>query len=179
MVRAWAWISYLSHYNYRYVSFQVSISGEQNATLNTSASLCSQRVKYEGEVCSEELAQWQLCFFGPQNTSEIYLPALSDQQETEATASQLLSGFRLLAPSSECVAAFQPFLCLMLFGLCNSNNQLHQVTRTDCVTLTTDVCSKEFNAAREFLELPSCDTFEDQETQCLDDIIGENGQILL
>ena len=154
-----------------------SISGEQNATLNTSASLCSesQRVKYEGEICSKEFAQWQLCFLGPQDTSEIYLPAFNDQQETEATAHQLLSYFHILGPSSECVAAFQPFLCLELFGLCDSRNQLHQVTRTDCVRLTTDTCRKELNAAREFLDLPSCDTFEDRdfETQCLEDIIGE------
>ena len=59
------------------------------------------RVKYEGEVCSEELAQWQLCFLGPQD-----LPSLSDQQEIEATVGQLLSTFHLLDPNSECETAF-------------------------------------------------------------------------
>ena len=74
-------------------------------------------MKYEGNVCFEELTQWQLCFLGPQETGDIYLPALSDQQETEANARQLLNSFRLLGPSPECVASFRPFLCLELFEL--------------------------------------------------------------
>ena len=124
-------------------------------------------MKYIGNVCSKELAQWQLCFLGTQDTSEISLPSLSDQQEIEATAGQLLSIFSLLDPSPECVAAFRPFLCLELFGLCDANNQLHQVTRVDCMRLTTDVCKREYDIAANFLELPSCDSFKDQETQCL------------
>ena len=124
-------------------------------------------MKYVGEVCSKELAQWQLCFLGPQNTSDIYLPSFSDQQETEATAGQLLSIFSLLDPSPECVAAFRPFLCLERFGLCDTSNQLHQVTRADCVRLTTDVCKREFDMAINFMELPNCNSFKDQETQCL------------
>ena len=134
---------------------------------NASASLCSQRVKYEGEVCSKELAQWQLCFLGPQDTSEIYLPSLSDQQEIEATVGQLLSTFHLLDPNSECETAFRSFLCLELFGLCDVNNQLRQVTRADCVRLTIDVCKREFDIAINFLNLPSCDSFKDEEIQCL------------
>ena len=155
----------------------MSVSEEQNTTLslNVSGSLaqeCSQRVKYEGEVCSKELAQWQLCFFGPQNTSEIYLPALSDQQEIEASASQLLSFFvSVLDPSSECVAAFQSYLCLHLFGLCDANGQFCQVTRADYVRLTKDVCETEFNnLVRNFLReavLPCCNSFQDHKIQCL------------
>ena len=120
-----------------------------------------------GEICSEELAQWQLCFLGPQNTSDIHLPGFSDQKEIEATARQLLSIFSLLDPSPECVAAFRPFLCLEQFGLCDMSNQLHHVTQAECVRLTTDVCRREFNIAANFMELPSCDSFKDQEIQCL------------
>ena len=141
--------------------------------LNISTSSCSPRVRYEGDLCSKELAQWQLCFLGPQDTSDIYLglSSQSDQQQIEANASELLSSFRLLvSPSSECEVAFRLFLCLKQFGLCDDNNQLHQVTRTDCMRLTTDVCSREFTLARNFLGegvLPSCDSFVDQEIQCL------------
>ena len=147
---------------------------EQNITLNISVSLsCSQRIKYEGEVCFEELAQWQLCFLGPQETSDVYLPSLGDQQETETTASRLLLGFHLLASLSlECEAAFRPFLCLYLFGSCDSYNKLKQVTRADCAKLTMDVCNREFNLARKVMELPNCDTFEDQEIQCVDNVTG-------
>ena len=156
----------------------MSVGEEQNTTLvslNASGSLsqeCYQRVKYEGEVCSKELAQWQLCFFGPQNTSEIYLPSLSDHQETEANASQLINFFAsVLDPSSECVSAFRSFLCLYLFGSCDANSRFHQVTRADCVRLTTDLCKREFNnLARSFLReavLPSCNSFQDDEIQCL------------
>ena len=161
-------------------SFKVSVIWEQNATkiLNVSGSLaqeCSQKVNYKGKVCYAELAQWQLCFLGPQDTNGIYVPALSDHQEIEADARQLLSSIRLLDPSSECVAAFQAFLCLELFGLCDANNQLHQVTQTDCVRLTTDVCRREFNFARNFLGvgvLPSCDSFQNQESQCIGIILS-------
>jgi hypothetical protein len=139
----------------------------QNAIPNTSESLCSERVKYEGEVCSKELAQWQLCFLGTQDTGEVYLPALSDQQETEASASQVLAFLHLLNPNPECVAAFRLFLCLERFLLCDANNQLYQVTRADCVRLSTDVCKREFNIAANVMELPSCDSFIDQKTQCL------------
>ena len=138
---------------------------------NISTSSCSPRVRYEGDLCSKELAQWQLCFLGPQDTSDIYLSSQSDQKQTEASARELLSSFRLLLdPSSECEVAFRLFFCLEQFGLCDDNNQLHQVTRTDCMRLTTDVCSREFTLARNFLGegvLPSCDSFLDQEIQCL------------
>ena len=112
---------------------------------NISTSPCSPRVRYEGDLCSEELAQWQLCFLGPQDTSNIYLSSRNDQQQIEANASELLSSFRLLVgPSSKCEVAFRLFLCLEQFGLCDDNNQLHQVTKTDCMRLKTDLCSREF-----------------------------------
>ena len=156
-----------------HIAFFFYLSLEQNITLNISVSLsCSQRVKYEGEVCFEELAQWQRCFLGPQATSDVYLPSLGDQQETETTASQLLLGFHLLGPGAECEAAFRPFLCLYLFGSCDSYNKLNQVTRADCVKLTMDVCNREFNLARNVMELPNCDMFEDQEIQCVDNVTG-------
>ena len=158
----------------------MSVSEEQNTTINLHASgslaqECSQRVKYKGKVCSKELAQWQLCFFGPQNTSEIYLPSLSDQQETEASVSQLLSFFTsVLDPCSECVEAFRSFWCLYLFlGSCDANGRFCQVniTKKDCMRLTTDICKREFNnLARSFLReavLPSCNSFQDHEMQCL------------
>lgn len=148
------------------------ISEEQNATMRSES--LAQYIKYEGKVCSKELTQWQLCVFGPQNTSEIYFPALGGQQETEANAIQLLNFFKsvpLVDPSPECVAAFWSFLCMYLFGSCDANNRFYQGTRADCVRLTTDVCKREFNnLARGILReavLPSCDTFQDHEVQCL------------
>lgn len=150
-------------YNYSLTMLYIS----QNAIANTSASSCSERVKYEGEECSKELAQWQLCFLGPQDTGEIYLPAaLGDQQESEDSASQILTYFHFLNPSPECVAAFRLFLCLERFLLCDASNELYQVTRADCVRLTTDVCKREFNIAANVMTLPSCDSFIDQKTQC-------------
>jgi hypothetical protein len=137
----------------------------QNGIPNTSDS-CSERVKYEGEVCSNELAQWQLCFLG-QDTSEIYIPARSDQQVIEASASQVLTSFYFLNPNPECVVAFRFFLCLEQFLLCDANNQLYQITRADCERLSTDVCKREFNIAAQVMELPSCKSFIDQKTQCL------------
>ena len=147
------------HYEHS-VKVSATIIFSQNATS------CSERVKYKGEVCSKELAQWQLCFLGPQDISEIYLPALSDQQESEASTSQILTSIHFLNPSPECVAAFQLFLCLEKFRLCDASYQLYQVTRADCERLATDVCKREFNIAAKVMPLPSCDSFIDQKTQC-------------
>lgn len=152
---------------WRGYSYQLCVP--QNAIPNASES-CSERVKYEGEVCSNELAQWQLCFLGQQDTGEIYIPALGDQQEIEASARQMLTSLHFLNPNPECVVAFRFFLCLERFLLCDANNQLYQVTRADCVRLSTDVCKREFNIAAQLMELPSCDSFFDQKTQCLGEI---------
>ena len=124
---------------------------------------------YEGQVCLSELTRWQQCF-SPQSDT-VYLPSDINQQETEATANFLLLGLLMLSPSAECEAAIKPFMCLYLFGSCDSDNQPHQVTRADCERLRDDVCSEELVLAVDLLGegvLPNCDDLQDlqQEEEC-------------
>jgi hypothetical protein len=75
----------------------------------------------------------------------------------------------MLSPSQECEAAIKPFLCLYLFGSCDSHNQTHQVTQVDCERLRDDVCSQELLLAVDLLGqgvLPNCDDLLQQEEEC-------------
>ena len=77
----------------------------------------------------------------------------------------------MLSPSAECEAAIKPFMCLYLFGSCDSDNQPHQVTQADCERLRDDVCSEELVLAVDLLGegvLPNCDDLQDlqQEEEC-------------
>ena len=61
--------------------------------------------------------------------------------------------------SPECEEAVLPFLCLYLFGLCDSNETLYQPSSVDCVTISTVVCAREWIAATNILgqdALPQC-----------------------
>ena len=132
-----------------------------------STSSCDQMTAYEGEVCLNELTQWQQCF-SPQSDA-IYIPSNINQEEAEATAQRFLLGLSLLSPSPECEAAIRPFLCLYLFGSCDSNNQTHQATKANCISLRDVVCAQEFAQAERIVGqdmLPNCDDLIQQEEEC-------------
>lgn len=129
---------------------------------------CLRQEVYQGTICSDELREWQLCFSGRQ-TDKVYVPSSVDQDRAESTANLLVRALPLLSPSPECAAAIKPFMCLYLFGSCDTDNQLRQVSRADCVSLRDDVCAgpwETISMTREGV-LPNCNTFEDPETQCL------------
>ena len=103
-------------------------------------------------------------------TTDILLPSNVDQQKAEDSASLLLSGLLFLSPSQECVAAIKPFMCLYLFGSCDYQNQLRQVSRSDCVELRDELCPDQWKAAIRILgegTLPDCSIIEEHEIECL------------
>ena len=119
---------------------------------------------YDGQACLSELTQWQQ-YFSPLSDA-VYVPP---NMEAEATAERLLLGLPLLSPSPECEAAIRPFLCLYLFGSCDSDNNLHQVTQISCIRLRDDVCAREFILAEGIVGqgvLPNCDDLLQQEEEC-------------
>ena len=131
------------------------------------ASSCDQMVIYEGQVCLSELTRWQQCFSS--QSDAVYLPTNTNQEEAEATANLLLQGLPLLSPSPECEVAIRPFLCLYLFGSCDSDNQPHQVTQANCERLRDNVCAREFVLAERLVGqgvLPNCDDLLQQEEEC-------------
>ena len=67
----------------------------------------------------------------------------------ELEAYQLLTvGLSFLQTSAECEAAVRPFLCLYPFSLCGSGSgQVYQPSFTECVTLMTKTCAREWQVA--------------------------------
>ena len=128
-------------------------------------SSCDQKVVYVGNICLNELTRWRQCF-SPQSYI-VYLPSDTNQEGAEDTATNLLRLADLDPPllGPECEAAIRPFLCLYLFGSCDSDNQPHRGTRESCERLRDDVCAQEFMRVQELHVLPNCDELQ-QETEC-------------
>ena len=132
------------------------------------SSNCDQKIAYSKEICSSELQYWQQCF-SQQANADIYIPSNIDPQQTEERAKSFFFGLPSLSPSPKCVDDLRPFLCLYLFGSCDSNNQSHQITQADCERLRDDVCAQEWAKAESFLgrgALPQCSDFPNQEELC-------------
>ena len=126
-----------------------------------------ERVNYIGTICFNELLQQQSCFSGLE-TNEILISSHVNQVKAEDKAKSLLVALPILSPSQECVTAIKPFMCLYLFGLCDANNQLRQVSQTDCVRIRDELCVEQWKAATMIpgVMLPDCSTFEDHDIQC-------------
>ena len=123
----------------------------------SNVSHCHEWKNYTGEVCLDELMKYQSCYHQqPSHQDVIYIPFETDQEEAEATATRLLQGLPLLSPSPECEAAIKPFLCLYLFGSCDTNNQSHQVTKDDCLRVREDVCVEEWELAERYIGQLRC-----------------------
>ena len=137
----------------------------RNGVLNQTG--CDRPINYSGNICYNELKTYQSCYDPLAGLSNvIHVPLETNQEEAEATATRLLQGLPLLSPSQECEAAIKPFLCLYLFGSCDSDNQSHQATRADCLRLKENICVEEWALAERYLGqgiLPDCNAFEDED----------------
>ena len=125
---------------------------------------CDDWKNYTDEVCLDELTKLQFCY-ASQINEPVRIPFHTNQGEAEATAQRLLLGLPLLSPSPECEAAIRPFLCLYLFGSCDSENQPHRVTQADCRRMRDDVCAREWALAETFLGqgvLPECGNLDSE-----------------
>jgi hypothetical protein len=129
-------------------------------TNGSSLNLCDHWKNYTGEICLNELIKLQPCY-ASQVDVPVRIPADTNQEDSEATAKRLLQGLPLLSPSPDCEAAIRPFLCLYLFGSCDSDNQSHRSTQADCKEIRDDVCAREWALAEGYLGqgvLPECGT---------------------
>ena len=145
------------------LNLQAEIDPQGNS--DQAVSSCDQISVYEGQICLSELTRWQQCF-SPQSNAKVYVPSDVDQHGAEDTANTLLRNLQFLSFSTECVSAIRPFLCLYLFGSCDSNNQSHQVTQTNCETLRNDVCAREWALAEGIVILPNCDKLIREKEEC-------------
>ena len=98
----------------------------------------------------------------------MYVPSGIDQNRAESMANLLVGSLSLLSASPECATAIKPFMCLYLFGSCDSDNQLRQVSQANCVRLRDDVCAGPWETISMVREgvLPDCRNFREQDVQC-------------
>ena len=161
-----------------------NVTGNQNNT--PSPGMCSNQIAradlmcpsnavYTQDACQDYLLTLQGCLPNRQSSSDVYVSAI-DQVETEGQVNLLLNGLRdFVRPSPECQAAVEPFLCLYLFGLCDSSGVAYGPSFEECVFISTDVCASEWSRANSLLiqvglsPLPECASFPSTAT----DISGE------
>ena len=126
-----------------------------------------------GDACRSVLQSQQDCLPDRLGSSDIRISPRDgvDQEELEIQAGLLLNGLSspLISASPECEEAVLPFLCLYLFGLCDSNGTLYQPSSGDCVTISTVVCEREWIAATTILGpevLPQCELLPAATIEC-------------
>ena len=126
---------------------------------------------YSGQICADLLSSLQACYSGVSSPSPpLNIPSTTDQLKGESDAMLFLSGLPLLNPSQECLEKIQPFLCLHIFGLCDTNGNLRTTTRGECVRLRDDVCAAEWAIVLSFGlppgTLPVCEDLPDADNEC-------------
>ena len=124
---------------------------------------------YSGDICRDELTSLQTCFSGATSATPVLnIPVSMDQVMAEEQAVFLINGLRLYA-SPECVEVAVPYICLTFFPLCDSDNDLHTVSRDECVFLKNDICADTFRLAERVLgssSLPVCGELPDISNDC-------------
>ena len=145
-----------------------SCSHCQVEVVNKTESGCTNVVAYSGEICREVFSSLQTCFSGEMSTSNI--PFLVDQEAGERDTMNLVNGLSFLNPSPQCRDAIIPFLCLYIFTLCDSRNNLHTTSRDNCLELSDNICAEEWSQAVGFLGpgvLPLCEDLPDITNECI------------
>ena len=129
-------------------------------------SMCSSNVVYTQAACQDYLLTLQGCLPDRQSSSDVYVSA-TDQVETEGQVNILLNSLNtIVRPSPGCRAAVEPFLCLYLFGLCDSSGVAYEPSFEECVFISTDICASEWAEANNLLTLaglsplPECTSFK-------------------
>ena len=122
---------------------------------------------YSGQLCDSELSSLQTCYSGSPDTP-VTVPTVIDQNQGEFNMRSLIIGLRFLNPSPECKKRVMPFVCLHLFGLCDSGGDYRTTLRETCVELRDNICAAEWNLAAEFLPevLPVCEDLRDEADEC-------------
>ena len=87
-------------------------------------------------------------------------------RDEEDTASQLLPLLNLLRPSAACTEAVVPFLCVFLFGLCDSSGVSIQPTSVQCEQIRDVLCPDQWRQAALVVDLPECSSFPAEQAPC-------------
>ena len=147
-------------------------SGSGSTSGNQMNAVCL--TKYTGTHCLQSLHN---CLPGEQNTSEIFISNLIDDQSLleDGIETLLFSLEFLIRPSDECRKRVVPFLCLYTFGICDENSVDYRPKATECSDIRDNVCESEWQEANSALvsfgmpTLPDCSTFSDDGLVCSSD----------
>ena len=133
-------------------------------------SMCSSNVVYTQAACQDYLLTLQGCLPDRQSSGDVYV-SVTDLVETERQVNGLLNNLNtFIGPSPGCRAAVEPFLCLYLFGLCDSSGVAYEPSFEECVFISTDICASEWAQANILLTLgglsplPECTSFQSTAT---------------
>ena len=120
---------------------------------------------YTQDACQDYLLTLQGCLPDGQRNSYVYVSG-TDQEKKERQAVQILGGLTRIGATSGCRAVAEPFLCLYIFGLCDSSGMVYAPSYEDCVLISTDLCASEWATANQLLpllgepSLPECSSFQ-------------------
>ncbi len=139
-------------------------------------STCEEAGPYSGQVCTDMFTSLQTCFSGASSPPPaLSIPSVIDQQQGESYARQLMNNLPFLTPTRNCLERIRPFLCLHIFGLCDTSGNLHTTPRGECLRLRDSVCSSEWSRALSFLPpgtLPVCEDLPDMDEECTGNFCG-------
>lgn len=144
------------------------------------------RELYRGQICRQALLSRQSCIDSNNASSagnslfgQVYIPAGSDQDALEQTASELLVGLESLPPDSQCqLTLLLPFLCSIMFGLCDSGGQLYTPSSGECTAVTEFVTQQGLLlpllsvATAADVQLPQCEMLPDFFENCAAPVSG-------
>ncbi len=110
-----------------------------------------------------------MCFSEVSSTpSAIRIPSTIDQQQRESEAMNLKNAFASFDPTPNCLEEIMPFLCIHVFGLCDTGRNLHTPFRGECLNLRDGVCSVGWARVMSLLpgSLPVCEDLPDMTRNC-------------
>jgi hypothetical protein len=128
---------------------------------------------YSGEICTDVFISLQTCFSGdttPPPPLNIPVSPTVSQEMAELEAVRLFSGLPILRPTRECEEAILPFLCLSMFGLCDTSDVFHTILRGQCLELRDNICADVWRGAIAILgpdALPVCEELADISDDCV------------
>lgn len=122
---------------------------------------CSMGVPYPGGLCEPVLEDMLLSM---DCDSELPLSVLHGNQEGNA---RVLLPIFSQSHSLECRIAAIPFLCVHLFGLCDSSDVPVQLTSLQCKNIRDNLCTVEWGSALGLgFVLPDCERLPEEPSAC-------------
>lgn len=128
---------------------------------------------YSGQVCADLLTSLQACYSGVSSPPPpLNIPTSNiNQQEREINAALFLNSLPFFNPSANCLERIQSFICLHIFGLCDTSGDLHVTTREECLSLRDSVCSDVWmtilSVSQQPGTLPVCEDLPYEMEECI------------